>query len=173
MDLFDGIGHSITIELTVDLFHNAEVKAKLRDSGDQAESATVEFRYLDSGLERFDHAFKYFRVGEMFANVLPPGSHRIDVGFRELEGTRLFEMHDASTIWVDQENLSKEKSNWIGSSIGHELNHFKDYLRGDITDRPSANASEWRAYGWQLRTADKFNLDMPQRVNILMLRATY
>ncbi|MGD8177454.1 hypothetical protein, partial [Marinimicrobium sp. ARAG 43.8] len=130
------------------------------------EEGMVEFNYKTDGLEKFQEAVEKYDVTNLFKQVLPPGKHVINVSIDPSLGSDVG-MHnpDASAILVNPDYLAGRSLAVIGSSVGHELIHVNDRLRGRINsyESESMRASERGAYSWQVSTANHFGLSRPYR----------
>jgi hypothetical protein len=155
-------------ELTGGSFANGAISAAFQHLfNDVAHDSKVRFKYKSKGLGKFAEADKKYKVSKMFESKLPSGHHTINVSInRHLKSNTLFHMENPSTIEVNPTLLAKAPLNIVASSIGHELIHENDYLRGLITNSYQRASSETRAYNWQLDTASKFGLSAGYRLQL-------
>jgi predicted SprT family Zn-dependent metalloprotease len=75
------------------------------------------------------------------------------------------EPRKGSKILVNPDALKSASLNEVGSSIGHELIHINDYLRGRTARPPS----ELRAYKWEEKHFEHFNMSSNQRYKLQVL----
>ena len=114
------------------------------------------------GLDKFAQAVEKYGVDGLFADVLPEGTHNIDVSIDPtLPDNVEMRTPNASTMLVNPAHLGKNPLNVVASGIGHELTHVNDHLRGALYLRSNSSirASEVRGYRWQFENARHFELN--------------
>jgi len=145
---------------------NSMSSAGSGSSGRSNSETSIGFNFETEGLERFQLAVDEFGIEEMFKEILPAGEHvidvRIDASINEMS-------YRGSAILVNPDFVSNRPLNIVASSIGHELIHVDDYMRGRLNfyDEASRRRSEHRAYSWQSTTASHFRLPIPYRNRLM------
>jgi len=116
-------------ELDVNRSDNADSSVSSSESDTQGK-AEINFSYDSDGLERFQEALEKYDVTGLFENVLPEGQYTINIVLDG--GVEAMQTASGSEIRVNPNYLSSRGLNIIGSSIGHELVHVNDFVRGNV-----------------------------------------
>ena len=126
--------------------------------GGGQQGATINLNFGE-GTKRVSEANDKYDVTKLVSGIFPDGTHNINI---QLDPSidSVMRVPDKNTIFVNTNWLSTVNLKIIGSSLGHELIHVNDYIRGRINryDPESARASEYKAYIWQFRTRGHFKL---------------
>lgn len=121
-------------------------------------------------------AFEEFGLAELFKNILPAGNQKIKVVLDpSLKGTDTHMQNpSAGLIKVNPDLLNDHSNAYIAATIGHELMHVNDPLRGNVNtrNRISVINSEIRAYQWGRRNAGHFYSEFEDRLRYKSLVTT-
>ncbi|MGH1469870.1 MAG: RHS repeat-associated core domain-containing protein [Cellvibrionaceae bacterium] len=136
------------------------------DGGGVDGRSSIQLNYSD-GMEKIEEAANKYEVTDMFKDQLPEGMHPVSLKFdKELSGSvTWFQNPTAGKILVNPDVMLKS-SNFIAWTLGHELVHVNDHLRGalNVNDIISVNASERNAWNWSAVNAGHFGLGMRMKI---------
>ena len=114
---------------------------------------------FSEGTKRVSEANDKYDVTNLVSEEFPDGTHNINIQIDPSIDSNM-RVPDKNTILVNPNWLKKVNLKILGSSLGHELIHVNDYIRGRINryEPDSVRASEHRAYLWQYSTRRHFKL---------------
>ena len=137
---------------------NRALRVGLWGAGAQ-EGAVINLNFSE-GTKRVSEANDKYDVTNLVSEEFPDGTHNINIQI-DPSLKAYMRVPDKNTILVNPNWLKKVNLKRIGSSLGHELIHVNDYIRGNINrhDTESVRASEHKAYRWQFDTRDQFKFD--------------